>query len=491
MKIRHTPLYSLLIVLSLVGISLISCKKDKDPSDDNEDGSGDANFAIDIGDSQIPYVIIETSEAIANEPKVSAELALYANKELVQSQHIGIEYRGSTSFRISDKKSYGIETWDENGEDLDVSFFGWPEEEDWILTGQVVNLEENYQFDPTLMYHFLAYEISREMGRYASRCKFVEVEINGEYMGIYVFMEKLKRDGGRIDLAKLNPEEVSGEDLTGGYILKIDKTTGGDDNIGQPLEYFLTNWEDDARYTVQNSFRSNYDIFGNVIDFEPYGEPYHANMYLETYFLYEYPDADEIVPEQKAYIQTYVNDFEQALLSDDFSTEVRTYTNYMDAATFVDYFLINELCRNVDAYRLSTFLTKDKNGLLSMGPVWDMNIGFYTGDRIPLDDWVINYNNYVSGDAWMMPFWWPRLLEDPQFRAQVKARWQNLRGNVLSTNNLHLLVDQTSDYLIDNGAIKRNETVWSIGLDYNQSIQDLKNYLSERTSWMDGEISGF
>ncbi|WP_421877514.1 CotH kinase family protein [Marinoscillum sp.] len=490
MKIRHTPFCSLLIVLSLVGISLISCNKDKDPSDDNED-SGDANFAIDIGDSQIPYIIIETSEAITNEPKVSAELALYANQQLIQSQHIGIEYRGSTSFRLSDKKSYGIETWDENGEDLDVSFFGWPEEEDWILTGQVVNLEENYQFDPTLMYHFLAYEISREMGRYASRCKFVEVELNGEYMGIYVFMEKLKRDGGRIDLAKLNPEEVSGEDLTGGYILKIDKTTGGDDNIGQPLEYFLNNWEDDARYTARNSFRSNYDIFGSVIDFEPYGEPYHANMYLETYFLYEYPDVDEIAPEQKTYIQTYVNDFEQALLSDDFSTDVRTYTNYMDPATFVDYFLINELCRNVDAYRLSTFLTKDKNGLLNMGPVWDMNIGFYTGDRIPLDDWVINYNNYVSGDAWMMPFWWPRLMEDPQFRAQVKARWQSLRGNVLSTNNLHLLVDQTSDYLIDNGAIKRNETVWSIGMDYNQSIQDLKNYLSERTSWMDGEISGF
>ena len=472
---------------------LASCNKDSaEPEEEKDpDGSEQVDFAVDIGDSEIPYLVIETTASILNEPKVPAEMSLYINKELVQTNHIGIEYRGSTSFRLSDKKSYGIETWDENGEDLDVSFFGWSEEEDWILMGQVVNLEEQYQFDHTMMYHYLAYEMSREMGRYASRTQYVEVQINGQYQGVYVFMEKLKRDGDRIDLAKLNPEDIEGEELTGGYILKIDKTSGGNENIGKPLEYFEDNWADDARYTADNSFRSRYDIFGNEISFDPYGEPYHSNMYLETYFLYEYPKEDEIMPEQQAYIQTYIDAFETALLNDDFESDVRTYTDYIDVSTFVEYFLINELCRNIDAYRLSTYVTKDKNDKLSMGPVWDMNIGYDNGDRVPLNGWVINYNTYVSQDAWMMPFWWPRLMEDPQFRVAVQQRWNELKGNVLSESNLHGLVDQTAEYLNTNGAIARNETVWSVGGDYGQSVDNLKNYLSDRISWMDGEIAGF
>ncbi len=483
-----------LLFLGLVCIE--SCNKDDmvdDGTGNTDDGPTDVEFAVEIGDSEIPYVVISTSSQILNEPKVSAEMSIYQNKSLVQTNHIGIEYRGSTSFRLSDKKSYGIETWDEDGNDMDVSFFGWPEEEDWILMGQIVNQRDQYIFDRTMLYHYLGYEISREMGRYASRTKFVEVEINQEYQGVYVFMEKLKRDNDRIDIARLNPEDIEGEELTGGYILKIDKTSGGNENIGQPLEYFENNWEDDARYTETNSWRSQYDIFGEIMEFSPYGSPYHENQYLETYFLYEYPDADEIATEQKSYIQNFINDFETALLNDDFLSDDRTYTDYIDITSFVDYFLINELCRNVDAYRLSTFLTKDKNGKLNMGPVWDMNIGFDNGGRIPLDDWVINYNDHVEGDAWMMPFWWPRLMEDPQFQTAVKARWQVLRGNVLSVGNLLSIVDNAANSLQVNGAVDRNYQIWSIagGVNYDESISSLKSYLQERIDWMDNQINTF
>ena len=64
------------------------------------------------------------------------------------------------------------------------------------------------------------------LGRYASRTRFCEVVLNGEYQGIYVFMEKIKRDNNRVNVAKLNPDEITGDDLTGGYIIKIDKETG-------------------------------------------------------------------------------------------------------------------------------------------------------------------------------------------------------------------------------------------------------------------------
>lgn len=470
-------------------LSVMSCREE-DPEEPGDSGL----FDVEIGDSQVPYIVIDTrGMKILNEPKIPAEMMIYRGTTMVQQTGIGIEYRGSTSFRLSDKKSYGIETWDADGNDIDVAFFDFPAEEDWILMGHIVNLGEQYIFDRTLMYHYFGYQLSRKMGKYASRTRFVELQINGTYQGVYVFMEKLKRDRNRIDISSLGPGDGDPISITGGYILKIDKTAGGDLQLNQPPEYFETNWEDDARYTPGISFRSQYDIYGNLLDFEPYGPPYHPDQYLETYFLYEYPDAEEITPSQKEYIQGYIHAFETALLNDDFTSDNRTYNNYIDLSSFVDYFILSELCRNVDAYRLSTYIQKDREGKLAMGPIWDLNIGYDSGDRVPHDDWVINYNQFVERDAWMMPFWWPRLMEDPQFKNAIRMRWESLRSGILSTTELLGMVDETAGYLTDNGAIQRNYSKWDAGLNvnYDESIQRLKLFLEQRAQWMDVQISSF
>ena len=459
---------------------------------DNDDNDIEVSFDVDVGDSQIPYITITTQTDIQNEPKVSATMKIYQEKVLVQEESIGIEYRGSTSFRLSDKKSFGIETWDAAGNDRDASFFGFPEEEDWILQGHIVNPGENYIFDRTLIYNHIGYRVFENMGQYSSRTELVELELNGEYLGVYVFMEKLKRDNDRIDVTPLLPSENDASTISGGYILKIDKTAGGDVAPNQPLEYYENNWEDDARYTADNSFRSMYDINRELITFPPYQPPYHPQQYLETYFLYEYPDADEISTQQKQYIQEYIDAFETALLEDDFSTDVRTYTDYIDLDSFVDFFIINEITKNIDGYRLSTYLHKDRDTKLKMGPIWDLNIAYDYGDRVPMDDWVINYNLYVNQDAWMLPFWWPRLMEDPQFRSALKSRWNELRGGVLSTGALMGMVDEAVSLLKVNQAVDRNYDRWNISpqVNYDASISAMKDFLSERTAWMDAEISG-
>jgi hypothetical protein len=471
---------------------MTSCQEDPLPGPGPGDPDEDPVFAVETGSSRIPYVMIETfGTGILNEPKVAAALVIYQQKAEIQRVQIGIEYRGSTSYRISDKKSYGIETWDEQGNDIDVAFFGFPEEEDFILSGQILDTIDHWGFDRTLLYNYLGYNLFRDMGSYASRTEFVEVEINGIYQGVYVFMEKLKRDRNRIDVATLDPAENTPDLISGGYVLKIDKTSGGDNNLNQPLEYFEDNWADDARYSEAISFRSDYDIYGELIDFEPFGEPYHSNMYLETYFLYEYPKDRNISEAQKAYIQFYIDGFESALLNDDFSTDQRTYTDYIDLESFVDFFIINELTRNVDAYRLSTYMYKDRGEKLRMGPVWDLDIGYFSGDRIPMDDWVIHYNSYVDRDAWMLPFWWTRLMEDPLFRTALKARWNELRMGVLSNEQLQWKVDEAVHYLELNGAVERNYQRWDqgSGFDYQAQIEMLKSYLRNRSQWMDGAIS--
>ena len=440
-------------------------------------------------ESELPLFHITTAVQIENEPKVPGNLKIYQQGELLVEHPIGIEYRGSTSYRLSDKKSYGFETWDENNQDVNISLLGFPEEEDWILTGHVFRANDNRIFDPTLMKHYVGYSLFRSMGNYASRCKFVELSVNGDYLGVYVFMEKLKRDKNRIDIKKLKPDENDAENITGGYILKIDKTAGGDVASNQPLPYYDNNWEDDARYNEMISFRSSYGTDKSVLNFAPFGPPYHSQQYLETYFLYEYPKADDISPEQKSYIQNYIYEFETALLNDDFSSQNRTYTNYIDLASFVDYFILNELVGNIDAYRLSTYMYKNLGGKLKMGPVWDLNIG-YGDSRIPLDDWIINYNTHVPQDPWLVPFWWGRLMEDPQFIATLKNRWTSLRTNALSTNNVVALVQNTSNYLLTNGAIQRNYDRWTgIAVAYETEVTKMIDYLRNRLAWMDTMIA--
>jgi len=488
MTARNIHIIGIARIFTILFLFLVhACQKDE-----VEDPDDEPLFAVETGNSDIPYMVIETRGlGILNEPKIPADLSIYVQKVEIQSATIGIEFRGSTSFRISDKKSFGIETWDKDGNDMDVAFFDFPEEEDFILLGHIVNLDNKYVFDRTLIYNLFAYRLSSKMGNYASRTKMVELEINGDYKGVYIFLEKLKRDKNRIDIKKLEPADADSAAITGGYILKIDKTAGGDLNIDKPLEYFENNWADDARYSPDISFRSEYDIYGSPIDFQAFDEPYHPKQYLETYFLYEYPKADLITEAQKTYIQTYMHDFETALLNDDFTSDQRSYTKFIDRESFVDFFIVNEICRNIDGYRLSTYMHKDRGGLLKMGPVWDMNIGFFSSDRVPMNDWVIHYNNYVNEDAWMMPFWWPRLMEDPQFRELLLTRWSEMRSTVLSVSEMHWIVDMAAAKLRSNEAVDRNYKRWDqgIGIDWETSIQNLNSYIEERVLWMDGEIS--
>jgi len=124
----------------------------------------------------------------------------------------------------------------------------------------------------------LAYKIGRDLNRYAPRTRFCELVLNGNYEGIYVLIEKIKRDNNRVDINKLNPDENSGNDLTGGYIIKIDKETGSG-NGGWTSSYVPPN-------------RS-----GNQT----------------IYFQYDYPKAEDISTEQKNYIRQFMLNFETAL----------------------------------------------------------------------------------------------------------------------------------------------------------------------------------
>ena len=420
--------------------------------------------------SNLPIIIIDTHGGeIINEPKIEADMYIVDNGPGMRNSitdppvfegKIGIEIRGSSS-QMFPKKQYGIETWDDQGEGIDVSLLGLPEEEDWVLFAP-------YN-DKSLMRDALAYKLGRDLGRYAPRTKYCEVVLNGAYNGVYVLIEKIKRDGNRVAINKLDPDELEGDDLTGGYIIKVDKTEG-DSGPG---------WES---------------------VFPPPGRSGNQTVT----FQYEEPKHDEIVPEQKEYIRKFMNEFEHTLAGNQFRDPAFGYTKYIDVNSFVDYFIMNELTKNVDAYRLSTFMYKQRDsdgGKLFMGPIWDYNLGFGNVDYCTSgnpEGFVIYFNSVCPDDFWLIPFWWTRLFDDEAFRDKVVDRWNSLRQGKFKTEAIHAYIDSVADVL-EEEAQQRNFEKWPVlntyvwpnyfvGDSFESEVDWLKGWIADRMEWLDSNI---
>ena len=151
-----------LYTIALLSIFLLAC------TDDMAVTNGDDGTASEIVDAdKLPQFLINTNGvSIVDEPKIDAELVIIEAGVEMHRGAIGIEIRGSSSQQFP-KKSFGFETRDEANEDVDVSLLGFPEEEDWILYGPYS--------DKSLIRNHLIYELSNDMGRYASRSKLVDV----------------------------------------------------------------------------------------------------------------------------------------------------------------------------------------------------------------------------------------------------------------------------------------------------------------------------
>lgn len=446
--------------LVIICFALVSCSKNSDSVNQSIENNTEEEIVI-APEDRLPQVTVNTNgESIPDEPKIDATMVIEKQGAVVYEGNIAIEIRGQSS-QMFPKKQYGFETRDENNEDVDVSLLELPEEEDWILHAPYS--------DKSLIRNALIYDLSRAIGRYTTRLRFVELTLNDSYDGLYILMEKLKRDKNRIDINKLKKSENEGEDLTGGYILKIDK---------------------ENEYNDTNSFTSSF------------APPNSSNS--QVYFLFDTPDEDDITEEQRNYISTYVHDFETALASNNFTDPIEGYAAYINSDSFIDFFLLNELSNNVDGFRLSTWIVKDKNEPLSMGPIWDFNLAFGNADYCRGGDynvWAHRFNERCPGDRWHIPFWWQRLLEDPTWVTQVQNRWDDLRAAEFSETEIHRRIDEYVALFASSGSgrsnFKRwqilNEYVWpnnNVGGTYDMEIFYLKQWISNRLQWLDENIAG-
>jgi hypothetical protein len=416
-------------------------------------------------DSNLPIVVINTNnQTIADDPKIFCDMGIIWNGNGNRNYFtdpfnnyngkIAIEIRGSTSQQYP-KKSYGLETQDSAGNNLNVPLLGMPSDNDWILYGAYP--------DKTLMRNEFTYQCFSRMHPWSPRWVYCELVINGQYMGVYTLLERIKRDNNRVDIAKLDFDDNAGDSLTGGYIIKVDKTTGNSN----------TTWT----------------------------SPYQNKVK----YLYHDPEDTELTAQQRNYIKNYTVSFENAVYGTNFTNPNTGYAAYINTASFVDFFLMQELGRTVDGYRSSSFMYKDKDskgGKLTCGPMWDFNLSFGNADYCDAYDttgWQYNFATVCPTFSTEPPNWWKRLLLDTNYCNMVKCRWNYLRQHMLHTDSVNAWIDTTAAYL--NEAEQRNFIKWPIlgtyvnwnyyvGQTYQDEIDYLKGWFQSRSVWMDNNLPG-
>jgi hypothetical protein len=312
------------------------------------------------------------------------------------SHRAGFHVRGSST-RGDAKQAWTVDFWDELDNETDCTPLELPPGKDWVLYAP-----DN--FEPVLIHDPLIYELSNEIGRYAPRTRFIEVYINtaggpvtpADYNGIYALEEKIKRGADRIDIAKLNPDDNTPPEVTGGYMLRIDRLGPGENGLSAAGQTII------------------------------YGDP------KEPVIL-----TPERAPQQR-YIENYMNAFWAALNSANYTNATVGYPAYIDVGSWIDHHILNVIAFNVDALRLSAYFYKPRQGELIFGPIWDFDRSQGSTDGRDFDP--LTWTNPGGTDYFNYP-WWGQMFTDIDFWQKWIDRYENLRTNLLSTNHIYADID--------------------------------------------------
>ncbi len=406
--------------------------------------------------AHLPILLVDTDGAITDTVKVGGHLQVIEEHDgsftdvgrapREYDGRIGIELHGSSSLGYP-KYGYKFECRDDTEADVDCALAGMPEGSDWVLHAPYS--------DKALVRNALAYSLARDVSgdRWEPRSQLVELVVNGDYVGVYLLVERVSREPDRLDIPPTtDPKDGS---VDGGFIVHVDqhRSAGFDTARGTPIDWVT-------------------------------------------------PKSTAVTPDEAAYILGWFDGLEAAMASDTFADTTVGYPAWLDVDAWVDHFLVNELAHNIDAYRLSAYLWTDGPpgaSLLRAGPVWDFDRAY--GNCNYCESWMAEGWIYDSldrcGYAYQYPMWWPRLRQDPAFEERLSLRWAELRVGVLSDAALMERIADLSQSLDE--AQPRDQARWGtigayvdpnyyVGATYAEEVSWLAQWTFDRAAWMDGVL---
>lgn len=424
--------------------------------------------------TNLPVILIHTGVAtvITKEARVDSTFCTCgAPGGIDLDARAKVRVRGSSSARQNAKKSYSLRlTNTNNGSKLDFPLMGFPSDDEWIMYGP--------EGDKTLgMRNFVTYEMSRRVGRYASRIQYVEVFLNmngtagftmDHYWGVYLVGENIRRSPNRVDIDAIKQNDT---DLSGGYIIKYENNNIDPDEITFPTAITRLN------------------------------------------MVFHYPDANWLTMDSPAtlWAQKYFNQFEAELRS------LGNWRQFIDEMSFIDYFLMVEITKNPDGYRGSTYMHKSKGSPLVAGPVWDYNEAYGLCCGFPIEGYQNagkstgrSGGSAISAEGWRfnicqepqrcvvdpqdgISMWYRQMFTDPVFVTAVASRWKELRATLIPNEWFTSTLNNAKTTLM--APALRNYNRWAYALAepgystgqalFEAYVLSLDTWIQARLKWMD------
>lgn len=375
--------------------------------------------------------------------------------EEYQSEYSSLKFRTET-YDLDYVRGRGNSTWSAEKKpykfklERKQNLLGMGSNKHWVLLA-------NY-YDVSMLRNKFTYWLGAQLGmEFTPKCEFVNVVMNGEYLGSYYLCEQIRVGSSRVNIDNLEKDEETKKatdeaTISGGYLLSMSPYG---DELGQT-------------FTTSQS----------------------------NTFLIESPSFEGYLNEaQKNYIVNYVQNTEDAIYGRDFKdASGKSYQEYMDIDTAIDYYWVQEISMNGDAFgSTSTYLYKKRNGKLYWGPLWDFDFVAWGATDY--------HSNHCAGFSSNNSTWFRRLFDDPVFYQKVLDRWPAIREKLLEAcktkgqidiyaekqyesqkHNYEIWKKYSSEYWDGDGDVQQEVT-------YDSEVERFKSWIKERVDWIDNNLN--
>lgn len=445
---------------------------------------GGESYTTSIYFSKLPVVYIDTNDVpiVDKENYVSGTMYIQGNERLnnetttLYDGNLEIRGRGNSSWEAP-KKPYRIKL------DKKADLFGMGANKHWTLLA-------NY-YDSSQIRNKLSYDFSGELGLTYMSSESVVLFMNGSYQGVYQLCEHIRVGKERIDITDW---EGLAEDIADA-ISNTEK-----DVDGKELEEYLIEhmeWASTGKVTFAGVTYS-LDAYGIELPEIDGGYLMEMDKNLDEVssfwssnnqpLMFKAPEYVKTNTEMMSYIKGYVDAFEDAIDTKNGYTvhngKECHYSELYDIDSLAQYFLVTELFFNVDGMKKSTYLYKDNNDTMKMGPIWDMDwcAGGPIASSTPITKWqTLLYDDEIANEQW-----YRFLMKDPYFAYKVKNLYDEYRDDIENFISEGGRIDANAQYLKE--AALKNDKKWNYGKGFVKDIAELKVWMEERISWLDAQM---
>ncbi|MFA6948371.1 MAG: CotH kinase family protein [Eubacteriales bacterium] len=445
------------------------------------------SFAADIVfgqyESNLPVVYINTASGepvtsktdyIAGEMRIALSGEYADNVSSYTEAFGGIEIRGrGNSTWWQDKKPYKIKL------DESADLLGMGESRHWVLLANA--------FDGTSLRNILSYDLSGELGLIYCQSRPCELIFNGEYAGLYVLCESVRVEENRVDIYSWDDTAKDAADAAAvKYSLSKKDKKALEDAMSADLSWITTGVFGDYDIAACYDLESLDLTGGYLLELdEYYDEVSKFTTSHDVPIMVDTPEYASTNDEMMNYISSYIQSMEDAVYSPDgYNSEGKHYSEYIDMDSFIDYWIVNQTFKSVELLFKSCFMYKDTGGLLTFGPVWDMD--WSSGNHANLVDSSATYNEWNHSESQDREYWYRALYDDPWFVARLQDRWWEIHDKI---DACAARIASLAEYLAP--AANKNIGIWGKigGWDYAQEVDALSGWLKARVEWMDNQLS--